>query len=445
MATSLFRSIQRASSVLRFSYSTTSFSVSPRSVVRSSISVFLPSRQCNLLGKPSSWWGFRDLSYGTVNLVITEGKTKFETHEVEPPRKDKYKTKKKLKMQRKREKEKRKAANRRDPRWLGVKGKKKQKFANAEERIKCKLEKARIKESMLIERLKRYDIPKAQGPVAKPDDLTGEERFYLKKMAQKSTNYLQVGRRGLFGGVILNMHMHWKKHETVKVICKPCKPGQVHEYAQELARLSGGIPIHIIGDDTIIFYRGKNYEQPEVMSPVDTLSKKKALEKSKYEQSLESVRRFIAIAEKELELYYRHIALYGDPNNRNPLSVLDGPSGDSMRKGYHQRIHKQSNPELSSDDADSKEMGLSEAEDNKFEDEILSMDESDSEEDSMLDTSDDDKQREEYFTNLEDGCASSISTAGSSPSMSKHTYHYSNDNDNQCLLSEQIHVTRDQG
>lgn len=50
-----------------------------------------------------------------------------------------------------------------------------------------------------------------------------------------------------------------------------------------------------------------------------------ALEKSKYEQSLESVRRFIAIAEKELELYYRHIALYGDPNDRNPISIFDGP------------------------------------------------------------------------------------------------------------------------
>ncbi|KAK4385441.1 hypothetical protein Sango_2668100 [Sesamum angolense] len=48
-----------------------------------------------------------------------------------------------------------------------------------------------------------------------------------------------------------------------------------------------------------------------------------ALEKSKYEQSLDSVRRFIAIAEKELELYYRHVALYGDPNDRDPKSILD--------------------------------------------------------------------------------------------------------------------------
>lgn len=134
---------------------------------------------------------------------------------------------------------------------------------------------ARVKEGLLIERLKRYEIPKVQGPVVQPNYLTGEERFYMKKMAQKRSNYAPVGKRGIFGGVILNMHMHWKKHETVKVICKPCKPAQVHEYAQEIARLSGGIPIQIVGDDTIIFYRGKNYVQPQVMSPIDTLSKKR--------------------------------------------------------------------------------------------------------------------------------------------------------------------------
>ncbi|KAK6146305.1 hypothetical protein DH2020_020174 [Rehmannia glutinosa] len=265
--------------------------------------------------------------------VLSGGNPKFETHEIEPPKKEKWKTKKRLKLQRMREKQKRKAANKRDPRRLGVKGKKKrQRFANAEERIKYKLQNARIKEALLIERLKRYEVPKAEGPVVEPHVLTGEERFYMKKMAQKRSNYVPVGRRGIFGGVILNMHMHWKKHETVKVICKPCKPGQVLEYANEIARLSGGVPIQIIGDDTIIFYRGKNYVQPKVMSPVDTLSKKRALEKSKYEQSLESVERFIAIAEKELELYYRHVALYGDPNDRDPKSILDLPRIKSRHK-----------------------------------------------------------------------------------------------------------------
>lgn len=128
---------------------------------------------------------------------------------------------------------------------------------------------------MLIERLKRYEVPKVQGPAIEPQELTGEERFYMKKMAQKGSNYVPIGIRGVFGGVILNMHLHWKKHETVKVYCKPCKPGQIQEYADEIARLSGGIPIQIIGDDTIVFYRGKEYVQPKVMSPVDTLSKKR--------------------------------------------------------------------------------------------------------------------------------------------------------------------------
>ncbi|PIN26023.1 hypothetical protein CDL12_01245 [Handroanthus impetiginosus] len=39
----------------------------------------------------------------------------------EPPEKEKWKTKKRLKLQIKREKQKRKAANKRDPRRLGVK------------------------------------------------------------------------------------------------------------------------------------------------------------------------------------------------------------------------------------------------------------------------------------------------------------------------------------
>ncbi|KAK1413568.1 hypothetical protein QVD17_35344 [Tagetes erecta] len=293
----------------------------------------------------NSWWAFKKLinfrqyrQYGSptthassVRCVISDGKPKFETFEIDPPKKYKWQTKKRLKLKRKKEKQKRKSANKKDPRRLTVKGsKRKGRFANAEERIKYKLEKARIKEALLIERLKRYEVARLQGPMVKPVEMTGEERFYMKKMAQKGSNYVPVGRRGIFGGVILNMHMHWKKHETVKVICKPCKPGQVQDYANEIARLSGGIPIQVIGDDTIVFYRGKKYVQPEVMSPIDTLSKKKALEKSKYEQSLESVRHFIAILEKELELYHRHIALYGDPAVNNPNTVINGASEGTL-------------------------------------------------------------------------------------------------------------------
>ena len=77
--------------------------------------------------------------------MISQGKPKFETQEVDPPSKEKWKNKKRLKQQRMRDKRKRKSANKRDPRCLRVKGKKKKhKFANAEERIKYKLEKVTI-------------------------------------------------------------------------------------------------------------------------------------------------------------------------------------------------------------------------------------------------------------------------------------------------------------
>ncbi|KAF7026170.1 hypothetical protein CFC21_038294 [Triticum aestivum] len=291
--------------------------------------------------------GVRWASYESVNLVLSDdGKPKFEIEEVEPSKKGRFLTKRRLKLQRKREKRKRKEANKNDPRRIRPKGKKiKQKFPTPEARLKYKIEKSKLKEAMLVEKLKRYEVAKAEGPVAKRDDLDGEERFYLKKVSQKKSNYVPIGRRGVFGGVILNMHLHWKKHETVKVICKPCKPGQIQEYANEIARLSGGVPINVIGNDTIVFYRGKDYVQPEVMSPIDTLSKKKALEKSKYEQSLETVRRFIAISEKELELYYRHVALYGKPQPQNADLVHGGgsqassPEMEELNHGKDQGPH----------------------------------------------------------------------------------------------------------
>ncbi|KAG2331925.1 hypothetical protein Bca4012_018492 [Brassica carinata] len=318
MAIAFVRSLHRASSsLLRSSYP---LLISARSLPQSQ--EFACSTSTFFLPTISTPICRRNFGHGTVNLVISEGKPKFETRELDPPKKWKWLTKKRLKLKRKKEREERNAANRKDPRRLTVKGKKR-KFANPEERLKHKLERAKIKEASLIEKLKRYEVAKVQGPEVRPHEITGEERFYLKKMGQKRSNYVPIGRRGVFGGVILNMHMHWKKHETVKVICNNSKPGQVQQFAEELAKLSGGVPVNIIGDDTIIFYRGKGYVQPKVMSPIDTLSKKRAYEKSKYEQSLESVKHFIAITEKELELYHRHVALYDDPGNRNPLSILD--------------------------------------------------------------------------------------------------------------------------
>lgn len=81
-----------------------------------------------------------------------------------------------------------------------------------------------------------------------------------------------------------------------------------------------------------------------------------AYEKSKYEQSLESVRHFIAIAEKELELYYRHVALYDDPSKRNPLSILDDSSSEESRIQHQNELYLScSDTEDDSEDEDESE------------------------------------------------------------------------------------------
>ncbi|KFK23880.1 hypothetical protein AALP_AAs42640U000100, partial [Arabis alpina] len=69
----------------------------------------------------------------------------------------------------------------------------------------------------------------------------------------------------------------------------------------------------------------------------------------------ESVRHFIAIAEKELELYYRHVALYDDPSNRNPLSILDDSSSESDNHRRSELYLSCSDTEAEYEDEDAKE------------------------------------------------------------------------------------------
>nr|XP_043624107.1 uncharacterized CRM domain-containing protein At3g25440, chloroplastic [Erigeron canadensis]XP_043624108.1 uncharacterized CRM domain-containing protein At3g25440, chloroplastic [Erigeron canadensis] len=203
-------------------------------------------------------------------------------------------------------------------RFYRLKAKKKMRSPNPEVRILYRLGKAKRKEEWLIEKLRKFEVRKASAEVYDPEILTEEEKFYLKRTGEKKKHYVPVGRRGVFGGVVLNMHLHWKNHETVKVVCKPCKPGQIQEYADELTRLSKGIVIDIKPNNVIIFFRGKNYVQPEIMSPPDTLSKAKALEKYKYEQSLEHTSEFIEKLENELEEYYKHKARFTKEKQSSP-------------------------------------------------------------------------------------------------------------------------------
>lgn len=192
-------------------------------------------------------------------------------------------------------------------RWLKFfrwKKRKEYERMTVEETILFKLRKARKKEERLVESLKKLEPAESSETTHDPEILTPEEHFFFLKMGLKCKNYVPVGRRGIYQGVILNMHLHWKKHQTLKVVVKTFSPDEVKEIAAELARLSGGIVLDIHEENTIIMYRGKNYSQPptEIMSPRVTLSRKKALDKSKYRDALRAVKKYIPSLEQELEL-----------------------------------------------------------------------------------------------------------------------------------------------
>ncbi|XP_073118810.1 uncharacterized CRM domain-containing protein At3g25440, chloroplastic-like [Henckelia pumila] len=192
-------------------------------------------------------------------------------------------------------------------RWLKFfryKKKKNCERMTSEEKVLYKLTKARRKEERLLEALDKIKPKESSETTHDPEILTPEEHFYYLKMGEKCKNYVPVGRRGIYQGVILSMHLHWKKHQTLKVIVKTFSPEEVKEIAVELATLSGGIVLDIQEENIIIMYRGKNYSQPptEIMSPRTTLSRKKALDKSKYWDALRAVKRYIPKLEQDLEL-----------------------------------------------------------------------------------------------------------------------------------------------
>lgn len=95
------------------------------------------------------------------------------------------------------------------------------------------------------------------------------------------------------------------------------------------------------------------------------------------------------------------MALYGDPNDRNPISMLDSPSKDSKESGKLEKKSLDSSSGcfhtgLSDLEADSTE--ISESEDN-VEDDDLSINESDSEDDSICIS--DGEEREERSSMIE--------------------------------------------
>ncbi|OWM71503.1 hypothetical protein CDL15_Pgr005690 [Punica granatum] len=174
------------------------------------------------------------------------------------------------------------------------------KLMTDEERLIYNLKRAKKKVALLLQKLKKYELPELPPPRHDPEPLTTEQLQALKKIGFKNKNYVPVGVRGVFGGVVQNMHLHWKFHQTVQVCCDNFPKEKIKEMATMLARLSGGIVVNIHNVKTIIMFRGRNYRQPKNLIPINTLTKRKALFKARFEQALESQKLNIKKIEQQL-------------------------------------------------------------------------------------------------------------------------------------------------
>lgn len=92
--------------------------------------------------------------------------------------------------------------------------------------------------------------------------------------------FWHLGRRGVFDGVIENMHLHWRYRELVKIIVGWKSFPLVKHIAISLEAESGGVLVSV--DKTtkgyaIIVYRGKNYDRPTEYRPKNLLTRREAL------------------------------------------------------------------------------------------------------------------------------------------------------------------------
>lgn len=171
-----------------------------------------------------------------------------------------------------------------------------------EETFLFRIEKCKKKIAIHEVQLKKYELPPLPEPDPDPEILTPEQLYALKKLGYKNKNYVPVGRRGIYGGTIQNMHMHWKKHETVRIDCDNFPKEKIKDMGEQLERLSGGTVIDIHQGTTIIMWRGRNYKRPKVDIPImfKNFNKRKALIKSKHEQSIASLNDQIVHWERDL-------------------------------------------------------------------------------------------------------------------------------------------------
>lgn len=183
----------------------------------------------------------------------------------------------------------------------------------------------KLKAEKILAKIVESWIP--AGPSDDLETITEEERVMLRRVGLKMKSYLPLGIRGVFDGVIENMHLHWKHRELVKLISKEKVLAFVEETARLLEYESGGILVaieRVPKGYALIFYRGKNYRRPISLRPRNLLTKAKALKRRVALQRYEALSQHITELETTIEQTKREIGDFGRTDiNTSNLVALD--------------------------------------------------------------------------------------------------------------------------
>ncbi|KAJ8630669.1 hypothetical protein MRB53_023992 [Persea americana] len=160
----------------------------------------------------------------------------------------------------------------------------------------------KLKAERLLGKIEASMVP--AGPSDDQETITDEERFMFRRVGLRMKPYLHLGVRGVFDGIIENMHLHWKYRELVKLISKQKTLSFVEDTARLLEYESGGILVaieRVPKGYALIFYRGKNYQRPISIRPKNLLTKAKALKRSVAMQRHEGLSQHISELESTIE------------------------------------------------------------------------------------------------------------------------------------------------
>ncbi|KDO57458.1 hypothetical protein CISIN_1g0362941mg, partial [Citrus sinensis] len=187
----------------------------------------------------------------------------------------------------------------------------KAKHARLVKRIEHKLavsQAKKLRAERLLAKIEASMVP--SGPDYDQETITDEERAMFRRVGLRMKAFLPLGIRGVFDGVVENMHLHWKYRELVKLITKQKTLAYVEDTARLLEYESGGILIaieRVPKGFALIFYRGKNYRRPISLRPRNLLTKAKALKRSVAMQRHEALSQHISDLENTIEQMKKEI------------------------------------------------------------------------------------------------------------------------------------------